>query len=322
MVRGPGDVAAGRQSDAARRRAARPVGSGVGMVGAQARAPARLWPDWGKPHKAAGGLPPGRRVHAVAGSRGCTSTRLPRSRLADPAAGPPCPPHPPGAHFYCETLDITRPFPSDAPPGQPSWPFVWNRWVGASFRAAGLDGDNAVCPALLQVGLGLRVPTTSYHCCHVRRLSRPLGLPRRSKATALLMLFFAAQRAASGRCAGQQCAPALILDNPGRMTQASGMSALASLQPSHLAAGRPPTPRLPRPSSHCGARQGMAEGRDLEDFDGKRFSYCLISRRCRLHVGPRYKARGLNELADPGGGEGLAAGRAGGADWGRAGVTE
>jgi hypothetical protein len=46
--------------------------------------------------------------------------------------------------------------------------------------------------------------------------------------------------------------------------------------------------------------QGMAESRDMEDFDGCRFSYCLISRRCRLHVGPRYKARGLNEAADPG----------------------
>jgi hypothetical protein len=46
--------------------------------------------------------------------------------------------------------------------------------------------------------------------------------------------------------------------------------------------------------------QGMAESRELEDFDGCRFSYCLISRRCRLHVGPRYKARGLNEAADPG----------------------
>lgn len=44
----------------------------------------------------------------------------------------------------------------------------------------------------------------------------------------------------------------------------------------------------------------MAESRDLQDFDGKPFSYVLISRRCRLHVGPRYKARGLNEAADPG----------------------
>ena len=101
-----------------------------------------------------------------------------------------------GAHFYCETLDLTRPFPSAAPPWRPSWPFVWNRWLSASFRAAGLDGARgAVVPALLQ---------------------------------------------------------------------------------------------------------GMAEARSLEDFDGARFGYCLISRKCRLHVGPRYKARGLNDEADPG----------------------
>lgn len=46
--------------------------------------------------------------------------------------------------------------------------------------------------------------------------------------------------------------------------------------------------------------QGMAESRELEDFDGQKYSYCLVSRRCRLHTGPRYKARGLNEYADPG----------------------
>uniref|UniRef100_A0A383VGT2 WW domain-containing protein n=1 Tax=Tetradesmus obliquus TaxID=3088 RepID=A0A383VGT2_TETOB len=100
-----------------------------------------------------------------------------------------------GAHFYCETLDISRPFPSERPAHQPSWPFVWNKALSAPFRAAGLDGPATVCPALLQ---------------------------------------------------------------------------------------------------------GMAESRELEDFDGCRFSYCLVSRRCRLHVGPRYKARGLNEAADPG----------------------
>ncbi|KAF6264364.1 hypothetical protein COO60DRAFT_1698391 [Scenedesmus sp. NREL 46B-D3] len=100
-----------------------------------------------------------------------------------------------GAHYYCETLDISRPFPSERPPHQPSWAFVWNKALSMPFRNAGLDGPQTVCPALLQ---------------------------------------------------------------------------------------------------------GMAESRDMEDFDGRRFGYCLISRRCRLHVGPRYKARGLNEAADPG----------------------
>lgn len=56
-----------------------------------------------------------------------------------------------GAHFYCETLDISRPFPSERPAHQPSWPFVWNKALSAPFRAAGLDGPATVCPALLQV---------------------------------------------------------------------------------------------------------------------------------------------------------------------------
>lgn len=97
-----------------------------------------------------------------------------------------------GAHIYCETLDITRPFPSDRPVCQPSWEFVWNRWLTTSFRSLGLD---SVCPPLLQ---------------------------------------------------------------------------------------------------------GLAEARALEDFDGNRFSYALIARRGRLHVGPRYHARGLNDQAEPG----------------------
>jgi hypothetical protein len=52
------------------------------------------------------------------------------------------------AHFYCETADITRPFPSAAPVTAPSWEFVWNNWLGASLREEGLG---AMCPPLLQV---------------------------------------------------------------------------------------------------------------------------------------------------------------------------
>ncbi|KAL6757783.1 SacI homology domain-containing protein [Haematococcus lacustris] len=96
-----------------------------------------------------------------------------------------------GAHFFCETLDITRPFPSDRPSTQPSWEFVWNRWLTMSFRGIGLD---FVCPHLLQ---------------------------------------------------------------------------------------------------------GLCEGRQLQDFDGAPYHLALISRRGRLHVGPRYKARGLNDYAEP-----------------------
>lgn len=53
-----------------------------------------------------------------------------------------------GAHFFCETLDVTRPFPSDHSVYQPSWEFVWNRWLSTSWRSIGLDH---ICPPLLQV---------------------------------------------------------------------------------------------------------------------------------------------------------------------------
>jgi hypothetical protein len=44
----------------------------------------------------------------------------------------------------------------------------------------------------------------------------------------------------------------------------------------------------------------MCEARALEDFDGARYHIALVSRRGRLHVGPRYKARGINEpYAEP-----------------------
>lgn len=50
----------------------------------------------------------------------------------------------------------------------------------------------------------------------------------------------------------------------------------------------------------CCWLQGMCEVRTLRDFDGAAYQYALLSRRSRLHVGPRYKARGLNEVAEPG----------------------
>lgn len=52
------------------------------------------------------------------------------------------------AHFYCETVDISRPFPSSNPLDDPSWEFVWNRWLSAAFRAVGLPTH---CPHLMQV---------------------------------------------------------------------------------------------------------------------------------------------------------------------------
>ena len=52
------------------------------------------------------------------------------------------------AHYYCETADVSRPFPSARPVSQPSWEFVWNRWLTAALRQCGLL---SACPHLMQV---------------------------------------------------------------------------------------------------------------------------------------------------------------------------
>lgn len=71
---------------------------------------------------------------------------------------------PAGAHYYCESLDITRPFPSVHAASEPSWPFVWNKALSSPLRLTGLDGPNLVCPALLQVQRERAYAATRYMC--------------------------------------------------------------------------------------------------------------------------------------------------------------
>lgn len=52
-----------------------------------------------------------------------------------------------GSHYYCETADITRPFPSLFPPTKPQSEFVWNAWMAQPFSSLGLHYH---CPPLLQ----------------------------------------------------------------------------------------------------------------------------------------------------------------------------
>lgn len=51
------------------------------------------------------------------------------------------------AHYFCETLDITRPYPSQHHIQDPSLEFVWNLWLVA---ALGGEGLGYLCPHLLQ----------------------------------------------------------------------------------------------------------------------------------------------------------------------------
>ncbi|KAK4800521.1 hypothetical protein SAY86_021008 [Trapa natans] len=52
-----------------------------------------------------------------------------------------------GKHYFCETRDITRPFPSRIPLQKPDDEFVWNRWFSMPFKSIGLADH---CVTLLQ----------------------------------------------------------------------------------------------------------------------------------------------------------------------------
>lgn len=53
-----------------------------------------------------------------------------------------------GKHYFCETRDITRPFPSHMTSRTPDEEFVWNKWFSMSFKNIGLPEH---CVILLQV---------------------------------------------------------------------------------------------------------------------------------------------------------------------------
>lgn len=53
-----------------------------------------------------------------------------------------------GKHYFCETRDITRPFPSCMPLHNPDNEFVWNGWFSEPFKEIGLPQH---CIILLQV---------------------------------------------------------------------------------------------------------------------------------------------------------------------------
>ncbi|KAL9177395.1 hypothetical protein ABFS82_01G055700 [Erythranthe guttata] len=52
-----------------------------------------------------------------------------------------------GKHYFCETRDITRPFPSRMPVQNPDDEFVWNKWFSVPFKNIGLPQH---CVILLQ----------------------------------------------------------------------------------------------------------------------------------------------------------------------------
>lgn len=52
-----------------------------------------------------------------------------------------------GYHYFCESVDITRPFPSSHAASDPCWEFVWNCYLTQPFRRVGIG---SVAPHMLQ----------------------------------------------------------------------------------------------------------------------------------------------------------------------------
>lgn len=66
-----------------------------------------------------------------------------------------------GKHYFCETRDMSRPFPSQKPLDQPDDEFVWNGWLSSPFKIIGLPQH---CVILLQVWNNYCVVTLFYPC--------------------------------------------------------------------------------------------------------------------------------------------------------------
>lgn len=98
------------------------------------------------------------------------------------------------AHFYCETVDMSRPFPSSSPLDDPSWEFVWNRWLSAALRAVGLPTH---CPHLMQVHA-----TLEQHPCSV------LGVQAFSSCSSALFQLFLCSVSAFLCSNGSNCSSA------------------------------------------------------------------------------------------------------------------
>lgn len=84
-----------------------------------------------------------------------------------------------GLHFFCESRDVTRHFPSNEAVEKPDKEFVWNLWLSAPFKALGLPRH---CAVLLQVFS--RSPSKPFpclvgvHCCVQFLVGHPDDLDR------------------------------------------------------------------------------------------------------------------------------------------------
>lgn len=78
-----------------------------------------------------------------------------------------------GTHYFCETVDLSRPFPSGNNAWEPDQEFVWNHFMSKEFRRMGYVRH---CPALFQGAVEsaehVHVTGERYTIAHISRRSR------------------------------------------------------------------------------------------------------------------------------------------------------
>lgn len=83
-----------------------------------------------------------------------------------------------GKYYFCETRDLTRPFPSEFTLRDPDLEFVWNAWFSKPFKDIGLEEH---CVVLLQVFqlfffFLLLFCIFTGHCCYIQSKSNTEGI--------------------------------------------------------------------------------------------------------------------------------------------------
>lgn len=165
-------------------------------------------------------------------------------------------------HFYCDTYDITRPFPSSHPVSDYHNEFCWNDALALTFEQVGL---RAWCIVLLQGMASSR--SHSYH--QSSELSKSVSAESDTSHH-------------QNNISLNSSAPNLNFSTGKSLLPQTSLKDVVA----GVAAATMSTPPLPR--------------HNYDDGNPEKFTICVITRKSRYNPGTRYTARGLNEDGGPG----------------------
>lgn len=239
-----------------------------------------------------------------------------------------------GMHFYCDTYDITRPFPSSHAVTDHHRDFCWNDYLAAPFEEIGLRN---VCVVLLQGSAqSRRFRTTKRDVTNLR------PAPKATAKSEPTLGVHGGECGGGGSAGGRAApppspapslagevgppAPASLVSPPSAVSKVSEQivghvtSGGGTPQGKRGSAVSADTPEIVRASSvdlgrekgerekekrcegNCGDEPCSCGGIGDSGGDGKKedVTLCLITRKVKLNAGTRYTARGLNKMSSPG----------------------